>query len=53
MRQNRNSWYRGCNPEAEGMSRTLKANYWKVSVANFLHQNGWGATGAMVVYETE
>ena len=43
----------GLNTEYDSMCRTLKANYWKVSVANFLHQNDWGATGAMVVYETD
>ena len=40
----------GVNTEADGMSRTIKAQYWKSSVANFLYQNDWGA---MCIYETE
>lgn len=43
---------KGVNPEKDGTSRTLKAVTYKVSVANFLYTNDWGATGAMVVYET-
>ena len=37
----------------DGLCRTLKAVAYKVSVANFLYTNDWGATGAMVIYETE
>lgn len=28
------------NPEPDGTSRTIKANYWKVSSANFLRGGG-------------
>ena len=40
------------NPEVDGTSRTVKAVMYKVSCANFMHTNDWGATGAMHVYET-
>lgn len=40
------------NTEHDGVSRTVKAQYFKTSVANFLYINDWGATGAMVIYET-
>ncbi len=43
----------GVNTEKDGVSRTVKAQYWRSSVANFLHTNDWGATGAMVICETE
>lgn len=43
---------RGCNTETDGTSRTIKAVIYKTSVANFLHTNDWGATGAMLIYET-
>jgi len=42
----------GLNAESDGMCRTLKAVSYKVSLANFLYTNDWGATGAMVIYET-
>lgn len=44
---------RGVNTEYDGCCRTLKANYWKTSLANFLHTNDWGATGAKEICETE
>ena len=37
------------NPEPDGTSRTIKANYWKVSRANFLRGGGYGATGVICV----
>lgn len=42
----------GVNTESDGVSRIVKAQYFKTSVANFLYRNDWGATGAMVIYET-
>ncbi len=39
-------------PEPDGTCRTIKANYWKTSRANFLHTNSWGATG-VIEYEDE
>lgn len=42
----------GLNAENDGACRTIKAVYWKTSLANFLHTGDWGATGAKVVYET-
>lgn len=41
----------GLNLEYDGVSRTIKAQYFKTSVANFLYKNDWGATGGMIVYE--
>lgn len=35
------------NPEPDGTSRTIKANYCKVSRANFLRGGGYGATGVI------
>ena len=43
---------RGCNTELDGTCRTIKAVVYKVSCANFIHTNDWGATGAMLIYET-
>ena len=40
------------NPHADGTSRTIKAVTYKVSVANFFYTNDWGASAAMVIYET-
>lgn len=37
------------NPEPDGTSRTIKANYHKVSLANFVRGGGYGAT-AVAVY---
>lgn len=42
---------RGLNPEVDGTCRTIKFVIYKVSCANFLHTNDWGATGALVAYE--
>lgn len=39
------------NPEPDGTSRTIKANYWKVSRANFIRGGGYGAT-AVAVYRS-
>lgn len=38
------------NPEPDGTSRTIKANYWKASRANFIRGGGYGAT-AVAVYD--
>lgn len=40
------------NPEPDGTCRTIKANYYKVSLANFLRRGSMGATGVMA-YELE
>lgn len=42
----------GLNTEDDGVCRTIKAQYFKTGAANFLYTNDWGATGAMVFYET-
>lgn len=34
-----------------GHAVTIKANYWKVSISNFVHQDGLRATGIMEVYD--
>ena len=36
----------------ENTVRTIKAQYWKNSVANFVRKDGLGATAVMVIYET-
>lgn len=43
---------RGYNTASDGVGKTVKAVYYKVSCANFLRTDGTGATGVMVVYET-
>jgi hypothetical protein len=40
------------NPEPDGTSRTIKAQYFKNSLANFIRGGGYGAT-AVIEYETE
>lgn len=47
----RKSGIKGINVEPDGMCRTIKAVYYKTSVANLLYRNDWGATGAMLIYE--
>lgn len=37
------------NPEPDGTSRTIKANYYKVSMANFIRGGGYGATAVICV----
>lgn len=37
------------NPEPDGTSRTIKANYHKVSLANFVRGGGYGATAVAVL----
>ena len=37
------------NPEPDGTSRTIKANYYKVSLANFVRGGGYGATAVAVL----
>lgn len=36
------------NPEPDGTCRTIKANYWKMSRANFIRRGGYGATAILV-----
>ena len=43
--------FRGVNVTSEGHCMCLRTTYYKVSGANFLHYDGRGATGVMVVYE--
>ena len=38
------------NPMSDGTCRTIKAQYYKTSVANFLLQTSRGASGVMVQY---
>ena len=56
MRENRLTFtppcVRGCNPEDDGTSRTIKEVIYKASCANYLNKKDWGATGAAYVYET-
>ena len=40
------------NPEPDGTSRTIKAQYFKNSLANFIRGGGYGAT-AVIEYEIE
>ena len=42
----------GVNMENDGVCRTLKAQYFKNGCSNFIYTNDWGATGAIVIYET-
>lgn len=43
---------RGINTTADGCSMCLKTTYYKVSLANFLHNDGRAVTGVIKVYET-
>ena len=38
------------NGAVGGVARTLKTRYFKSSVANFLHHDGMGNTGVIVIY---
>lgn len=40
------------NPEPDGTCRTIKANYHKVSVANFVRRGGYGAS-AVIEWEMD
>lgn len=44
---------RGLNTFDDGTCRTLKSQYFKTGRINFQYQNDWGATGVMVIYETD
>lgn len=39
------------NPEPNGMCRTIKAQYYRNSLNNFLRGGGYGATGVIVLRE--
>ena len=39
------------NPSRGGQCRTIKAQYYKVSAANFTRETGMGASGVIEVYE--
>lgn len=41
------------NPERDGMCRTLKAQYSKSSMANFVRSDSLGATGVIVIADTK
>lgn len=47
------SYVSGLNTTSEGICACLRTSYFKVSVANFVHQDGRAATGVMVAYETD
>lgn len=40
------------NPSVGQTCRTIKAQYWKNALANFIRRDGLGATGVIHVYET-
>lgn len=40
------------NPYKDGTCRTIKAQYHQSSRANFIRQDGLGATGVIEIYET-
>ena len=44
---------RGLYTFEDGTCRTLKSQYFKTGRINFQYQNDWGATGVMVIYETD
>lgn len=37
------------NPEPDETCRTIKANYQRMSVANFIRRGGYGATGVIII----
>ncbi len=39
------------NPREGGTARTIKSQYWKCSLANFVRNDGLGATGVIEIYE--
>lgn len=39
------------NPMPDGVCRTIKANYYKVSLACFIRRGGYAATGVVVTDE--
>ena len=39
------------NPYRGGIVRTIKANYYKVSLANLIRTDALGATGIMEIYD--
>lgn len=41
------------NPQNDGTFRTINAQYYKTSVANFLLQTSRGASGVLIEYENE
>lgn len=41
------------NPYKDGTCRTIKAQYHQSSRANFIRQDGLGATGVIEVHETD
>lgn len=41
------------NPYSDGTCRTIKAQYQQSSRANFIRQDGLGATGVVEIYERD
>ena len=41
------------NTSGGGTARCIKANYWKMSLANFIHQDGLVATGVIEIVRYE
>lgn len=41
------------NPEDDGTSRTIKAQYYKNSMANYARQDSFGSTGVIEIYEED
>ena len=41
------------NTTPEGLARTIKAQYYKTSVANLVRTDGFGATGVVYIGGTE
>ncbi len=37
------------NPDSGGQSKTIKANYWKTSLANFVRQDGFTTSAVLLV----
>lgn len=41
------------NTSSGGAARCIKANYWKMSLANFIHDDGMIATGVIEIVRYE
>lgn len=42
-----------CNPQNDGTCRTIKAQYARMSVANYFRANSFGATCVIKIYESD
>ena len=45
--------YKRINRGGVETARTIKAQYWKNALANFIRRDGMGATGVIHIYETD